>query len=86
MTRWARRRSAAELAWQFRELCEQHGGWPAFYQVSQETLPLYIDLGLTLTKLGEEARVPLSSFALEGRANKNLRHAYQEAQQEGCVV
>ncbi|HEY3296744.1 MAG TPA: bifunctional lysylphosphatidylglycerol flippase/synthetase MprF [bacterium] len=76
---------AAELAWQFREMVERNDGWPAFYQVSQDTLPLYIDLGLTFTKLGEEARVPLAEFALEGRTNKNLRHTYQNGQDEGCA-
>jgi phosphatidylglycerol lysyltransferase len=75
-----------ELAWQFRELCERHEGWPAFYQVSHEMLPLYIDLGLTLTKLGEEARIPLATFALEGRANKNLRHTFQDGMDAGCVL
>jgi phosphatidylglycerol lysyltransferase len=75
----------ADLAWEFRGLCEQRGAWPVFYQIPQKHLPLYIDLGLTLTKLGEEARVPLESFALQGRANKNLRHSYQDAVDDGCT-
>ena len=33
-------------------------------------LHLYLDLGLTLLKLGEEARVPLADFTLEGRNRK----------------
>jgi phosphatidylglycerol lysyltransferase len=74
-----------ELVWQFRDLCERHDGWPVFYQVEPGNLPLYIDLGLTLVKLGEEARVSLADFALEGRANKNLRHTHKHASDEGCV-
>jgi phosphatidylglycerol lysyltransferase len=72
------------LVWQFRDLCERQGGWPMFYQVEAKGLPLYIDLGLTLIKLGEEARVFLPDFSLEGRANKNLRHTHQRAADEGC--
>ncbi len=52
----------AELIWQFRELVDRNGGHPAFYQVAQENLSLYLDQGLTNLKLGEEARVPLESF------------------------
>jgi phosphatidylglycerol lysyltransferase len=51
-------RERRELAWQFRELCERHGGWPVFYQIYPDNLGLYVELGLTLLKFGEEARVP----------------------------
>jgi phosphatidylglycerol lysyltransferase len=76
---------AAELVWRFRELCERQDAWPVFYQVSQDKLPLYIDLGLTLTKLGEEARILLENFALEGRDNKNLRHTHRGPVDAGCT-
>lgn len=48
-----------ELVWAFRELADAHGGWPVFYLVGPHHLPLYLDLGLTLLKLGEAVRVPL---------------------------
>src|SRR5205823_5359531 len=51
-----------EVAWRFKEAADEHGGWTVFYQVSVDHLPLYIDLGLTLLKLGEEARVRLDRF------------------------
>ncbi|MBZ0111009.1 MAG: bifunctional lysylphosphatidylglycerol flippase/synthetase MprF [Thermoanaerobaculia bacterium] len=73
-----------ELAWRFRELAEQHGGWPVFYQVSDEDLPRYVDMGLSLLKLGEEGRVPLEGFTLEGSARKDLRQAQRKAEKEGC--
>jgi phosphatidylglycerol lysyltransferase len=69
----------AELAWRFREMADAHGGWTVFYQVSPQNLPLYIDLGLTLLKLGEEARVPLDDFRLEGNARKSLRRSHKDA-------
>ena len=74
----------AEVAWRFRELSSRFGGWPVFYQVSPASLPLYVDLGLTLVKLGEEARVPLPTFDLEGRARKKLRHAHRKGIEAGC--
>jgi len=75
---------AHELAWRFRELCDRHGGAPVFYQVSAENLPLYLELGLSLLKLGEEARVPLTTFNLEGSVHRGLRQEWHKAQQAGC--
>ncbi len=64
-----------DLAWRFIELCDQYDGQPVFYQVDATSLDLYAGLGMTFLKLGEEARVPLASFSLEGAARKDLRHA-----------
>ncbi len=44
----------AELAWQFRDLSEHYGGSTAFYDVNQENLPLYLDMGLWPVQLGDE--------------------------------
>ena len=74
-----------ELLWSFRELCDRHGGWTVFYEVGSENLHLYLDLDLTFLKLGEEARVPLEKFSLEGGARKGLRHTYRKLEKEGCV-
>jgi phosphatidylglycerol lysyltransferase len=73
----------AEVAWQFRELCDQHGAWTVFYQVSEKRLHLYVDLGLSLVKLGEEARVPLAEFSLAGAARKKLRWAQRKSEDLG---
>lgn len=74
-----------ELAWRFRELVDRHGGWTVFYQVSGERLPLYIDLGLTPIKIGEEARVPLQEFDLEGGARADLRQSHRRAIRDGAT-
>jgi phosphatidylglycerol lysyltransferase len=73
-----------ELAWQFRELVDRHGGLAVFYEVAKENLPVYLELGLQLRKLGEEARVPLEGFSLAGGARKGLRQAHSRALREGC--
>src|SRR5262249_7366069 len=74
-----------ELAWRFRELSDRHGGWTVFYEVGPEQLPLYLDLGLDLRKLGEEARVSLPTFSLEGGARKSLRTVHRRAQRDGLT-
>jgi type IV secretory pathway VirJ component len=64
-----------DLMWRFIELADSHGGRAAFYQIPASSLPLYLDAGLKILKLGEEARVSLPSFTLEGSARADLRHA-----------
>ena len=71
------------LAWRFRELADQHGGWPVFYEVGTEDLPTYLDLGLSLHKLGEDARVELQSFSLEGSHRKSARAALRRMERAG---
>jgi phosphatidylglycerol lysyltransferase len=72
------------LAWQFLEKCDVMAVSPVFYQVRPDNLPLYIDLGLNLSKLGEEARVPLDSFSLDGSARADLRQAHRRALRDGA--
>jgi phosphatidylglycerol lysyltransferase len=74
---------ATELAWRLRELSDAHHGWTCFYQVGEHALPRYLDLGLSLLKLGEEALVPLHDFALEGSGRRALRQAYHRGERDG---
>jgi phosphatidylglycerol lysyltransferase len=74
-----------ELVWTFRELCDRHGGWTVFYEVNTASLPFYLDLGLTLLKIGEEARVALETFTLEGSARKELRNIRSRLERHGCI-
>jgi phosphatidylglycerol lysyltransferase len=72
------------LAWAYRELADREACWPVFYQVSPERLPLYLDLGLSLAKLGEEARVHLPDFTLDGTRNAKQRNKHHRATREGA--
>lgn len=72
------------LAWDFLELCDGMAVSPVFYQVAPDNLSLYIDLGLTLTKLGEEARIPLRTFSLQGPARAELRNMHRRAGRDGA--
>jgi len=75
--------AVANLAWRFREIVHEHGGLTVFYQVLPESLPLYLALGLRPLKLGEEARVPLTSFSLDGGSRKSLRRVRRHVEQAG---
>jgi len=76
---------ADELVWRFRKMAYRYGGWPVFYQVRTEHLPLYLDAGLSLMKLGEEARVPLEGLTLEGSRWKDFRKTLNRAEREGVT-
>ena len=75
---------AEELVWRFRELSDEHGGRVVFYQTSAECLSLYVDLGLAAMKIGEEARIELAGFSLEGSMRAELRTARRRAERDGA--
>jgi phosphatidylglycerol lysyltransferase len=62
-----------QLCWRFRELCDRHDSWPVYFQVSEESLALYVDMGLSLSQLGEDARVRLEHFSMSGAPRSRLR-------------
>lgn len=66
------------LLWAFREEADRHGVRIVFYEASKTLLPAFIDLGLTLLKIGEEAKVKLADFSLEGGRRENLRKAHNK--------
>lgn len=72
-----------ELVWDFFELCSLNGLNCAFYEVSEKYLPCYIDVGLQLVKLGEEAVVNLENFTIEGKNGASLRHTRNKLSKEG---
>ncbi|SFS07153.1 phosphatidylglycerol lysyltransferase [Dyella sp. OK004] len=72
-----------ELVWTFREQCERAGGWPLFYQVRPEDLDLYLEVGMNLLKIGEEARVRLDTFNLDGKSKKVLRNTVNKLTRDG---
>ncbi|MGH8508069.1 MAG: bifunctional lysylphosphatidylglycerol flippase/synthetase MprF, partial [Gammaproteobacteria bacterium] len=71
------------LLWTFRDLCDRYGGWPVFYLIDGEGLSRYIDLGLSVLKLGDDARIPLERFSLQGAERAALRKHYDRVLAEG---
>ncbi|MEO8461455.1 MAG: phosphatidylglycerol lysyltransferase domain-containing protein, partial [Dokdonella sp.] len=72
-----------ELVWTFIEQCERAGGWPVFYQVSPDDLDMYLEVGMYPLKIGEEARVRLADFNLDGKSKKSLRGIVNKLTREG---
>jgi len=72
-----------ELVWKFRELCDLHAGWPVFYEVHRKDLHHYLDLGLTILKIGEEVHVRLDDFSLQGGSRKWIRYVQRRVETEG---
>ena len=72
-----------ELFWSIRTMADAAGGRLLFYQLSVDALPLAIDLGFQIIKYGEEARVKLAKFTLEGPRMSGLRQAHRRAIRDG---
>ena len=77
---------AAELIRSFIHLVDQNSGWPVFYKIAPTLLYLYLDHGLSVVKLGEEARVSLADFSLEGANRRNLRRVWRKMKEDGYTV
>ncbi|MCD7097366.1 bifunctional lysylphosphatidylglycerol flippase/synthetase MprF [Stenotrophomonas sp. MMGLT7] len=75
--------TARQLIWRFREEADRLGLRPVFYQVGEAYWQTYLDLGLSLVKLGEEAMVSLQDFSLEGSARADLRQAFNKGKRSG---
>lgn len=75
--------AARQLIWRLREMADQTGRRCAFYSVGSAFLPTYLDLGLSILKMGEVARVDLTGFTLEGSSKRDFRQAVNKATREG---
>ena len=72
-----------ELVVDFRRLSDSYKGSTVFYQVGKEDLSLYLDLGLTLLKIGEEAHISLERFSLANPEYKEFDHARRKVDDKG---
>ena len=75
--------SRRALIWRLREEADRLGLRPVFYQIGTAHWQDYLDVGLTLVKIGEEAMVPLGDFGLEGAARAELRQALKRGARSG---
>ena len=74
-----------KLLWRIRDLADAAQGRILLYQISPAALPIAIDLGLQLIKYGEEGRVDLARFSLDGPCAKSLRRAERRASRVGAT-
>ena len=75
----------APIIQRFLERCDDFGGVPVFYEISHEHLHRYADLGLTFVKLGEEARVDLAAFNIDGGHGRKHRQALHRMERSGAA-
>ncbi len=71
-----------ELIWEFKRQAGDEGCKAVFYEIAPDHLNWYVDAGFNLFKLGEEARIPLAEFDLQGPKRAKLRHALNRAKRE----
>ena len=71
------------LVWSFADQAARSNARPVFYEVSARNLGLWVELGLTLHKVGEEAVVQLPEFSLAGGRFKTMRAAMNKRQRDG---
>ncbi len=76
-----RRAAIAEFA----VFCRHRDWEPVFYEISGELMPAYERAGLSIFKIGEEARLQAGEFTLKGGEFQNLRTACNAARKRGLV-
>jgi phosphatidylglycerol lysyltransferase len=72
-----------EVVREFSAFCARSDWEPVFHQALPDFWAVYQSMGYRRLKLGDEAVVDLARFTLEGRAQKELRHAVRRLEREG---
>jgi phosphatidylglycerol lysyltransferase len=68
---------------EFTNFCAQADWLPVFHQAAPDFWTIYQPMGFRRLKLGDEGIVDLTTFTLEGRAQKELRHAVRRLERDG---
>lgn len=76
---------ADPLVWEFFDQARRANGQPIFYEVGTENLPIWIEMGMSLHKIGEEAIVHLPDFSLSGAKFKTMRASFNKCQKSGLT-
>lgn len=79
------REAGGALLWRFKEMADAADARAVIYHASPAWLTEYLDLGLSLLKMGEEARVQLPEFSLAGGKRRNLRQTHAKAVRDGLT-
>jgi len=67
----------------FHALAIRQSANPVLYSFSADLLETVVDLGYTIRKIGESAKVELKDFSLEGSARQKLRNVRNKLTREG---
>ncbi|MCA6321236.1 MAG: bifunctional lysylphosphatidylglycerol flippase/synthetase MprF [Phenylobacterium sp.] len=79
-----RRDERLELLWRFRELADAHAARPGLYGIGPDDLPDIVELGFSIQKIGECARLPIQDFAFEGQTRAKIRRAWRQVRDGGA--
>lgn len=72
-------------AWAFFDEAYERTYHPIFYEVSDRYLPLWVEMGFSLQKFGEEAVVDLAQFDLSDSGFDEMRQTHTRALQDGLT-
>ncbi|MEZ5895133.1 MAG: phosphatidylglycerol lysyltransferase domain-containing protein [Parvularculaceae bacterium] len=75
---------AIEVMTKFLDACETYRAQPVVYSFRPDMLPLMLEFGLVVRKIGESAIVPLAGFSLDGKARAKLRQAKSRGERDGA--
>jgi phosphatidylglycerol lysyltransferase len=79
-----RRDERLQLLWRFRELADAHAARPGLYGIGPDDLPDVVELGFSIQKIGECARLPIQDFAFEGQTRAKIRRAWRQVRDGGA--
>lgn len=77
---------AEALVSRFLERCDDYAGLPVIYRAPKDWLHVYADYGLTHVTLGEDARVYLPHFAIDGSGHRALRTTLAHLERNGVAM
>lgn len=78
--------AAQQVAFTFVNEARHAGARPVFYEIGPDAVPLMLDLGMMLHKIGEKAVVDLRRFSLQGPDRKKLRGVHARAKRDGLSM
>lgn len=68
---------------EFERFCANNGLKTAYYKIAEERLPIFQSAGKKALPLGQEARLHLPAFSLEGKDRKSLRNLLNALNKKG---
>ena len=77
---------AEGLVGRFLERCDDYEGLPVIYGASKDWLHVFTDYGLTYVTLGEDARVFLPHFSIDGSGHRAQRTTLQQLRRLGVQM
>ena len=80
------REAIEPLVWSFWEEAYDNGAHPVMFEVSEAYMSLWIEMGFSLHKIGEEAVLNLKDFSLSGNDFKSMQAAHDKELTDGLEM